>query len=136
MQETRKTHVLIIDDDPVYREVLRVMLSAEGYALEMAEDAVDGGKALLAQQPDLIICDVEMPYMDGLELLSLLRSHDSTRSLPVIFVSGRSDIDILGRAAQLGASDYLVKPLTRERLLESVKTCLMKTKGDGIGIAP
>lgn len=130
MQETRKIRILIIDDDVDFREMLRMLLAAEGYAPEVAEDAVEGGKALLAKQPDLIICDVRMPYLDGLELLSLLRSSEGTGKLPVILVSGRSDIDILGKASQLGASDYLIKPITRDRLLESIKTCLQQASDE------
>jgi DNA-binding response OmpR family regulator len=126
MQDAAKIRILIIDDDVGFRDTLRILLSAEGYAPQVAEDAVEGGKALLAEPPDLIICDVTMPYLDGLELLSLLRSNESTGALPVILVSGRSDIDILGKASQLGASDYLIKPITRERMLESIKACLQK----------
>jgi PleD family two-component response regulator len=79
---------------------------------------------LLADKPDLILCDINMPFMDGLELLSLLRSTKDTSSIPVILVSGRSDIETLGKASQLGAADYLIKPVTRERLLNSIKTAL------------
>jgi PleD family two-component response regulator len=129
VQETRKTRILIIDDDVSFREMLRVLLSMEGYAPQVAEDAVEGGKALLAEQPDLVICDVKMPYMDGLELLSLLRSDENTSSLPVILVSGQRDIEILGKAVQLGASDYLIKPITRVRLLASIEECLKKARG-------
>jgi PleD family two-component response regulator len=129
VQETRKTRILIIDDDVSFREMLRVLLSMEGYAPQVAEDAVEGGKALLAERPDLVICDVKMPYMDGLELLSLLRSDENTSSLPVILVSGQRDIEILGKAVQLGASDYLIKPITRVRLLASIEECLKKARG-------
>jgi two-component system sensor histidine kinase/response regulator len=131
MQDSAKARVLVIDDDVDFREMLRVMLAAEGYAPEIAEDAVEGGKALLAERPDVILCDLKMPYMGGLELLSLLRAEPDTSSLPVILVSGQSDIDVLGKAVQLGASDYLIKPLTRERLLKSIATCLEKARGDG-----
>jgi DNA-binding response OmpR family regulator len=111
-------------------------LSAEGYTPQVVEDAIEGGKALLAEQPDVIICGLRLPYMGGLELLSLLRSDENTSSIPVILVSGESDIDILSRAMKLGASDYLIKPLTREPLLESIKKCLMKAEGDGTSVAP
>lgn len=126
MPRTDKFRILIIDDDLEFRENIRMILLAEGYAPQVAEDAVDGGKLLLVERPDLVICDVSMPYMDGLELLSLLRKDEGTGALPVILVSGRSDIDVLGRAAELGASDYLIKPITRERLLASIGNCLKK----------
>jgi two-component system response regulator MprA len=125
-QRASKLRVLIIDDDVSFREMLRIHLFAAGYAPQLAEDAIEGGKALLVEQPDLIICEVKLPYMNGLELLSLLRSDEHTCSLPVILTSGRNDIDTLIKAEQLRASDYLIKPLTRERLLGSIKTCLKK----------
>ena len=124
MQNHRKRRILIIDDNASFRELLRIMLSNEGYAVVVAEDAVEGGKAMLAAQPDLVICDIDMPYMDGLELLSALRSDPSTASLKVILLSGRKDIDTLTKAEQFGVLDYLIKPVTRERLLESINSCL------------
>ncbi len=124
MQNKSKPRILIIDDNAGFRELLRIMLSNEGYAVEEAEDAVEGGKAMLAAQPDLVICDIDMPYMDGLELLSALRSDPSTASLKVILLSGRKDIDTLTKAEQFGVVDYLIKPVTRERLLESINSCL------------
>jgi two-component system sensor histidine kinase/response regulator len=129
MQNTGKIRILIIDDEADFRENLRILLMLEGYAAQVAEDAIEGGKALLAEKPDLIISDINMPYMDGLELLSLLRSNEDTKSTPVILVSARSDIDTLGQASQLGASDFLIKPLSRERLLSSIRACL-KTAAD------
>ena len=129
MQNTGKIRILIIDDEADFRENLRILLMLEGYAAQVAEDAIEGGKALLEEKPDLIISDINMPYMDGLELLSLLRSNEDTKSTPVILVSARSDIDTLGQASQLGASDFLIKPLSRERLLSSIKACL-KTAAD------
>lgn len=131
MQNNRKPHILIIDDNASFRELLRIMLSNEGYAVEAAEDAVEGGKAILAAQPDLVICDIDMPYMDGLELLSALRADPGTASMKVILLSGRKDIETLTRAEQLGALDYLVKPVTRERLLDSIDASLKKAGADG-----
>lgn len=131
MQNNRKPHILIIDDNASFRELLRIMLSNEGYAVEAAEDAVEGGKAILAAQPDLVICDIDMPYMDGLELLSALRADPGTASLKVILLSGRKDVETLTRAEQLGALDYLIKPVTRERLLDSIDASLKKAGADG-----
>ena len=129
MQTKSKPRILIIDDNAGFRELLRIMLSNEGYAVQEAEDAVEGGKAMLAGQLDLVICDIDMPYMDGLELLSALRSDPATASLKVILVSGRKDNDTLIKAEQFGALDFLVKPVTRERLLESIVSCLNRANG-------
>ena len=136
MQNKHKPRILIIDDNASFRELLRIMLSNEGYAVEVAEDAVEGGKAMLSAQPDLVICDIDMPFMDGLELLSALRTDPSTASLKVILLSGRKDIETLTKAEQFGALDYLIKPVTRERLLESINACLKKADGERISAAP
>ena len=136
MQDKRKPRILIIDDNVSFRELLRIMLSNEGYAVQVAEDAIEGGKAMLAAQPDLVICDIDMPFMDGLELLSALRTDPSTASLKVILLSGRKDVETLTKAEQLGALDYLIKPVTRERLLESIDICLKRPGSEGIPLAP
>ena len=129
MQIANKPRILIIDDNASFRELLRIMLSNEGYAVQIAEDAIEGGKAMLATPPDLVICDIDMPYMDGLELVSALRADPGTAALRVILLSGRKDIETLAKAEQLGVLDYIIKPVTRERLLESIETCLQKAAG-------
>jgi DNA-binding response OmpR family regulator len=96
--------------------------------VQIAEDGVTGGRALLAQTPDLIISDLNMPYLDGFELLSLLRSDPQTASIPVVLLSGRTDGDSMAKAVGLGAADFLTKPVTRDQLLESIEACLSRAK--------
>lgn len=128
MPDDKKIRILIIDDDLGFRDLLRIHLSAMGYEVQVAEDAVDGGRALLANAPDLIISDINMPFLDGFELLSLLHADESTASIPVILLSGRSDGDTMAKAVELGAADYLTKPVTRDQLLESIEACLSRAK--------
>jgi DNA-binding response OmpR family regulator len=132
MQTEKKPRILIIDDDVGFRDLLRLHLAARGYQVQVSEDGVTGGRALLAETPDLIISDVNMPFLDGFELLSLLRADASTASIPVILLSGRSDGDTMAKAVDLGAADYLTKPVTRDQLLESVEACLARAKGRGV----
>ena len=129
MQNGKKTRILVIDDDVSFRDLLRFHLSAAGYQVQVAEDGVTGGRALLADAPDLIISDVAMPYLDGFELLSLMRTDENTASIPVILLSGRSDGDTMAKAVELGAADFLTKPVTHDQLLESVQACLARVKG-------
>jgi DNA-binding response OmpR family regulator len=124
MSDKGAIRILIIDDDIEFANVLRMHLSAVGYAAEVAEDAVEGGKALLARPPALILCDINMPYLNGLDLMSLMQSDARSASIPVVVVSGRTDSDTMTRAVKLGAADFLAKPITREQLLESVDACL------------
>jgi len=126
--DPKKTRILIIDDDVGFRDLLRIHLSAAGYEVQVAEDGVTGGRALLAQTPDLIVSDLNMPFLDGFELLSLLRSDAETAKIPVILLSGRSDGDTMAKAVELGAADFLTKPVTRDQLLESIEACLSRTQ--------
>jgi DNA-binding response OmpR family regulator len=126
MPDRDKIRILIIDDDLEFADVLRLHLVSAGYAAEVAGDAVDGGKALLADPPALVLCDIGMPHLNGLELLSLMQSDPRTASIPVVFISGRSDSETLTRAVELGAADFLAKPVTREQLLQTVEACLRK----------
>ena len=129
MQDAKKPRILIIDDDVGFRDLLRIHLTQAGYQVEVAEDGVEGGRALLANPPDLIVSDVNMPFLDGFELLSLMRSDESTAAIPVILLSGRSDVDTIAKAVDLGASDFLTKPVTHDQLLESVQACLARSRG-------
>jgi DNA-binding response OmpR family regulator len=128
MPDEKKTRILIIDDDVGFRDLLRIHLSAAGYQVQVAEDGVAGGRALLAQPTDLVVSDLNMPFLDGFELLSLLHGDPETTKIPVILLSGRSDGDTMAKAVELGAADFLTKPVTRDQLLESVEACLARTK--------
>ena len=122
-----KKRILIIEDDVEFRNLLRIHLSLAGYALEVAEDGVEGGRALLERPPDLVLSDVNMPFLGGFELLSLLRLDEETASIPVILLSGHSDDETMSKAMNLGAADFLTKPVTLEDLIGSVKACLAKS---------
>ncbi len=129
MQNHSKPRILIIDDDIGFRDLLRIHLTSMGYQVKVAEDGVTGGRSLLANAPDLIISDVNMPFLDGFELLALMRAEEATASIPVILLSGRNDGDTMAKAVELGAADFLSKPVTRDQLLESVEACLARAKG-------
>jgi DNA-binding response OmpR family regulator len=110
--------ILVVEDDESMRELLRLHLSSAGYAVEVAEDAIAAGYALLKAPPDLIICDVEMPHMDGIELVAALRADQAMPQVPVIFLT--SDEEREGRARELGVTEYLNKPIRLEELLKAV----------------
>ena len=125
-----RARILIIDDDVFFRNLLDLQLSAAGYSVEVAEDAVEGGKVLLRTKFDLAICDINMPFMSGLELGSLLRASVQTASMPVIFATSHMDAETMLAAERLGAAAYLTKPLQSERLLETVERCLRQGTED------
>ncbi|MHC4235435.1 MAG: response regulator, partial [Planctomycetota bacterium] len=116
--------LLIIDDDPHARELLRRTFSKEGYAVIEAADGASGIELALTQQPDVITLDVMMPGMDGWEVLSRIKADPATTDIPVIMVSIIDDVNM---GVALGASDYVTKPIDRDRLT----AILSRFKADG-----
>ena len=82
MPDRSTTRILIIDDDLEFAGILRLHLTAAGYTAEVAEDAIEGGKAMLEQTPDLVLCDIGMPFLNGLELVSLMQADAKSASIP------------------------------------------------------
>jgi DNA-binding response OmpR family regulator len=111
--------ILVVEDEEVMRELLRLHLSSAGYAVELAEDAIGAGYAVLKALPDLIICDVEMPHMDGFQFIAALRADKTLPRLPVIFLTSVAEREGAARV-ELGAADYLFKPVRLEELLAAV----------------
>ena len=120
--------LLVIEDDVTMLDLLRVHLKAAGHAVRVASDAADGIRYILAETPDLILSDIAMPYLDGMELLRALRSDPMTMRIPVIFLTGRNDDDTLVKAHQLGVDDFLTKPIQAEDLLSAIDKALKKSR--------
>ena len=110
--------ILVVDDDDSIRELLRLHLSAAGYEVQVAEDAIAAGYLVLKGPPDLIITDVNMPHMDGFEFVAALRAESTLAKIPVIFLTSMEDGDARGR--ELGAVGYVTKPVRSDRLLALV----------------
>ena len=111
--------VLVIDDDETMRTLLKLHLMNAGYEVFEAADAVEGGYRVLAESPGLVICDVEMPYLDGYEFAAALRSDPLTCHIPVVMLT--ADDDMAGRAHKAGAVAHLMKPITADGLLKVVR---------------
>ena len=124
-----RTTVLLVDDSLSIRRVVGSQLSAAGINVESATNGQDALEVLDALDtiPDLMILDIEMPRMDGFELMGLLRSSDQYRDIPVIFQTSRSGKRHRERAEQLGASAYLIKPYDERTLLSSIDELLGKS---------
>jgi two-component system, chemotaxis family, chemotaxis protein CheY len=110
--------ILVVDDEASVRELLKLHLSAAGYEVLVAADAIAGGYLVLRSPPDLIICDVHMPHMDGFEFISALKADKSIPSMPVIFLTTFEEGDTRGK--ELGVVGYLTKPIRADRLLSLV----------------
>ena len=110
--------ILIVDDDESIRELLRLHLSAAGYEVQVAADAIAAGYQVLRAPPDLIICDVNMPHMDGFEFVAALKGDKTLPEIPVVFLTSEDEGDYRGR--QVGAVGYVTKPVRADRLLSVV----------------
>jgi sigma-B regulation protein RsbU (phosphoserine phosphatase) len=102
--------ILIIDDDLINRRLLEKMLSKEGYRVMGAENGPKGREYAVMYHPDLIILDVLMPGEDGFTVIQWLKDHPQTATIPVIFLTGKEDVESKIQGFDLGAVDYIVKP--------------------------
>ena len=114
-----KKKVLIIDDDPsILRQVSFHLSNHRGYTTLLAENAENGLEQANTQSLDLIILDWMLPDLQGIELLAILKNKPKTRNIPVLMLTSRSKIGDAENAFQLGASGYMFKPFSLERLGE------------------
>jgi CheY-like chemotaxis protein len=110
--------ILVVDDDESIRDLLRLHLSAAGYEVHVAPDAIAAGYMVLRSPPDLIISDIRMPHMDGFEFIAALKADPTLPKIPVIFLTSYDQGDDRGK--ELGAVGYLTKPVRADRLLQLV----------------
>jgi diguanylate cyclase len=120
------TKILIIEDMESLREETIEALSYEGFDVIGAENGAVGVKLALEHLPNLIICDVMMPELDGYETLTTLRQESSTATIPFIFLTAKADKADMRQGMELGADDYLTKPFTIEELLSAIAARLKK----------
>jgi adenylate cyclase len=117
-------HILIVDDNENNRAILAARLGAQGYSTMEACDGVEALEAARRDAPDLILLDVEMPRMDGLEACRRLRSDESLGFVPVILVTARSDSKDVVAGLEAGADEYLTKPVDQSALVARVRSML------------
>ncbi|MHC5594947.1 MAG: response regulator transcription factor [Nostoc sp.] len=125
MYESSKK-ILVIEDDTVTRNLYLRGLEAKGFDMIGADNGRVGIQEVQKDIPDLVICDIMMPDMDGYSVLSTLRQNPLTAIIPFIFLSGSSTKADVRKAMELGADDYLTKPSTLDELLRAIATRLEK----------
>jgi len=122
----RKTwKVLVIEDDARWRTLIELSLEADGHSVLTAADGL-AGLALAAEKPDVILCDVEMPRLNGYAVLEALRQQPELRPIPFIFLTARSGRSDQRKGMVLGADDYITKPFEPRELIESISGVLAK----------
>lgn len=115
-------HILVIDDEPALLSLFGQFLESEGYSVALAADGREGMNLMKQQQPDLVITDIMMPEMDGLEVLQEIRSRSP--EIPVIAISGGmkgAPINFLPHAKKMGALHVFEKPVALSKLLQTIK---------------
>lgn len=113
--------ILVIEDDLFIRENVYEVLELSGYKVFAASNGKEGLALALGLRPDLIICDIMMPLMDGFELKQCLTENSATKDTPFIFLSAKTELKELRFGMALGADDYITKPFEIKDLLNSVK---------------
>ncbi|MBP7167002.1 MAG: response regulator transcription factor [Bacteroidia bacterium] len=116
--------VLIIEDEEVLRQNLRDILDLEGYEVKVAPNGMDGIELYNIEQPDLVLCDIKMPKMDGFDVLKTIRDLPGGLTTAFIFLSAKVEHDDIRSGMNLGADDYLLKPVNRKDLLSAIETRL------------
>ncbi len=120
--------ILVIEDESQVRENIQQILELSDYSTLSAEDGIMGIEIAQGSLPDLIICDIMMPKMNGYGVLNQIRQNPSTANIPLIFLTAKSERSDFRKGMELGADDYVTKPFTSEELLTSVNTRLAKMR--------
>lgn len=118
--------ILVIEDEPLTRNMFQDCLEAEGFQTFGAEDGLAGIHQARQHLPNLVLCDVVMPRLDGYEVLSQLRQETKTAIIPFMFITAKAEKANRRQGMSLGADDYLTKPFTAEELIEAVSARLKK----------
>lgn len=126
-----KKLILLVDDDPIFRRITSGYLSAQGYEIMEAENGLDGLKKLRTIEPDLVLCDLSMPVLDGIEFVEEVSLEYP--SLPLIVVSATGEMSDVARALRYGIKDFLVKPIGNQAHLGCAIQSTLEDASNHIG---
>lgn len=120
--------VLVIEDQPIMRRNIQTILEMEGFDVGTADNGKEGVEAVRNRLPDLILCDVMMPELDGYGVLAVLRQEEQTARIPFIFLTAKGEKADLRAGMNLGADDYLAKPVSSEDLVAAINARLERQR--------
>ncbi|MCX6123255.1 MAG: response regulator [Proteobacteria bacterium] len=123
--DNRRT-VLVVDDEEIMRNAIKRVLENENFNVLVAEDGFALSKVLETTSLDLILLDVNLPWVDGFELCHLVKSHQALSHVPIIMVSGRKSTEDIQKGMAMGADDFVSKPFDVDYLLNSIQRALDK----------
>ncbi len=132
----QQTTILIIEDNVEVRENLAEILDLCGYGVLSAPNGLAGARSAIEHLPDLILCDIMMPELDGFGVLNLLSENSRTVGIPFVFITARTDSEDIRRGMSLGADDYITKPFYKDELLQVIRTRLRKAAARTTPAAP
>ena len=116
--------ILLTDDNSDYRHTVMEILRLEGYEVIEASNGVEALELARSQQPEFILCDIEMPLMNGFEVLTAVRADPALAATPFFLVTARMDDEFVARGKALGANDYLLKPMNVSLLRRKLRAYL------------
>jgi len=128
MPDRETTTVLIVEDEPDLREILRYNLEREGFKVIESEDGEAGLALLRKHLPKIVLLDIMLPGMDGVEICRSIKYDPQTRSIPVIMVTARGDESDIVLGLGVGADDYIIKPFSPRELVARIKAVLRRAK--------
>ncbi|MDZ4724059.1 MAG: response regulator [candidate division Zixibacteria bacterium] len=131
-----KEHILLIEDEPDIQELIRVNLVRQGFRLSIYKSGEEGIPAIKAQQPKLILLDLMLPGIDGLEVCRILKNGTVTNQIPIIMVTAKGeDVDMV-TGLELGADDYLTKPFSPRVLIAKIRALLRRRNSEQLSDEP
>ena len=131
--QSHTASVLVVDDSPTTTAMLRMILERSGYAVRIAHTGREALAEIGEQRPDLVLCDIEMPEVDGLQVLEVMRADPLTERIPVILVTSKAEVADKIRGLDTGATDYVTKPFKMEELKARIRSHLrMKALADEV----
>ena len=116
-----KKVITVVDDDKVYGTLIPFMLKGEGFKVIVFEDGSQALKKFDEELPNLVLLDINMPYVDGFKVCSAIKSRADTKSIPVIMTTSSDMMGDIEKAFAVGAEEYLVKPFEKEKLMKMVR---------------
>jgi len=128
-----RPRVMLVDDDAAVRSAVSGALAGEGYDVDCLGDAEEALRQALAAPPSLVLLDVSMPRLHGWELCEILRRQSQTREVPVLFITGRTDVRDRITAMQVGGTDFISKPFHAKDLRAKVRALVGRDTGGAIG---
>ena len=131
-----QTRILVVDDDPILREFASVYLTTPMSTVALAPDASTALDLLAREQFDVALIDIDMPGMDGFELIECIRGQEKLRNLPIVMVTGREDIVSIDRAYAVGATSFVTKPVNWRQLSHQLRYVIRAGKQQSAAALP